>query len=305
MTEGPSDVTAESAARLRRLVERLRQVGPGVSLELAPPARAWPETYIWIPEDVARANESLRRDAPGALPDYNRYVLLKLIERFSPRENRYRLPDSIAALYPAELARIRRQVETFEDKYFDTANDAFRKDLAILTHRLIPVGAEYAEGGAGIPRRLFFCGGIGQALRLLWLVLGRCRGRRPFFALHAHTLALADFNPRGWRATYHRLAELLELNPRMKGWVSASWFLDPALEDVSPHLGYLRKVPLEGGAALLFVCRHPDGSSGALSKSETRRRLFAEGKYVPATYMRIWPRAAVLAWRERQSRNPA
>ena len=72
---------------------------------------------------------------------------------------------------------------------------------------------------------------------------------------------------------------------------------------ISPHLSYLREVPSENGATLLFVCHHSDGSSGALSRSSVRRRLFAEGKYVPATYMRIWPRQSLIAWRRRSSRG--
>jgi len=294
------EVASEAAARARMLAARLSQAAPELSLDLPAPAAGDPSKYSWVPEAIAEANARLRETAPDLLADYNRYVLLTLIGRFALAESRFRLPESVAALYPGEGKRILRQVESFEDTFFDAAKDAFLKDLAILTHRLIPVGAEYAEGGAGIPRRLLVCGGPGQALKALWLIALRCRGQRPFFALHAHTLSLERFNPEGWRETYLRLAELLEMNPRMKGWLSASWFLDPALESISPHLAYLRRVPVEGGAALMFVCRHPDGSSGALSKSATRRRLFQEGNYVPATYMRIWPRAAVLAWRRRE-----
>jgi len=302
VTSLPS-VAAEAAAAARRLRARLEPVVPAAALDPAAAAAGGSEKYTWVPDAIAQANATLR--GGDLLADYNRYVLLALIAGFSADKSRYRLPKSVVALYPGELRRILRQVETFETAFFDAAEDGFRKDLAILTHRLIPIGAEYAEGGAGIPRRLLFTGGLSQAFKVVWLIAARCGGLRPFFALHAHTLSLERFNPEGWRESYFRLVELLELNPQMKGWVSASWFLDPALETISPHLAYLREVPVEGGAALMFVCRHPDGSSGALSKSATRRRLFAEGKYVPATYMRVWPRAAMLAWRQRQSQREA
>ncbi|MGF1630376.1 MAG: hypothetical protein ACFCUT_12960 [Kiloniellaceae bacterium] len=264
----------------------------------------YPDKYTWVPDEIGGMNRLLKERHPDLLADYNRYVLLSFMSSFSLDGSRYRLPASVAQLYIRELERIFLQAETFEDSFFDVSDDGFLKDLAILTHRLIPVGAEFAEGGAGIPRRILFAGGARQFFRSLWFVAVRCGGLRPFFALHAHTLALDDFNPTGWLKSYHRLAELVELNPQMKGWLSASWFLDPALETVSPHLAYLRKVPVENGAALLFVCHHRDGTSGALSKSPGRRRLFDEGKYVPATYMRIWPRKALIAWSRRRGKEP-
>ena len=295
------DLRAEAAAAAAALKVRLAPHLPAGGLDLAESAREAPEKYTWIPEAIAGANAALKAQGDDLVHSFNRYALLALIAGFSADAGRYRLPPSIAALYARELARIFRQAQSFEDGFFDLAEDRYLKDLAILTHRLIPVGAEYAEGGAGIPRRILFAGGAVQFFKALWLVAVRCRGWRPFFALHAHTLALEDFNPEGWQATHQRLAELLALNPGVKGWLSASWFLDPALEKVSPHLGYLRDVPVSGGAELLFVCRHPDGASGALSRSAERRRLFAEGKYVPATYMRVWPRRAAIAWGRRQS----
>jgi hypothetical protein len=294
---GARGAAAERAARLKSSLER--QVPPEL-LALSVDVASGPERYTWVPEEVARVNTALRATGASAVHSYNRYVLLNLIAAFSLSDSRYRLPHSIIALYDRELWRIFRQTDSLEDKFFDIANDAYLKDLAILTHRLIPVGAEFAEGGAGIPRRVLLAGGPTQFFDALRLVLFRSGGLKPFFALHAHTLALDDFNPQGWLATYRRLAELVVMNAQMKGWLSASWFLDPALESVSPHLAYLNRVPLEGGAALLFVCRHRDGSSGALSKSPARRRLFAEGKYVPATYMRVWPRCSLIEWARRR-----
>ena len=301
--DGLGDVTELAKERLRHLEARLRrdipdiELGPDIKLGLQTGAEDPSRKYTWLPEEIIRMNGVLRERAPHRLGDFNRYVLLRAIMAFAPDRGRYRLPPSVVSLYPREFERMSRQIDTFDDAFFDLANDQFLKDLAIATHRLIPVGAEFAEGGAGIPRRLAFAAGLKQTLAFLWLVLFRCRGVRPFFALHAHTLSLDDFNEKGWLATYHRLAELLAMNPAMKGWLSASWFLDPALETISPHLVHLRKVPTDNGAILLLVGREEgESTSGALTKSATRRRLFAEGRYLPVTYMRIWPRKAMIRW---------
>lgn len=297
--DGLFDVTRTAKERMSRLKARLDREAPDIALEVGRGQEERSNKYSWVPQTIARTNIALRDKHPHLVADFNKYALLYAVTHFSLDESAYSIPSSVASLYMREFERIVHQVETFEDAFFDLANDQFLKDLAILTHRLIPVGAEFAEGGGGIPRRLVFAAGPLQCLTSLWFILFRCRGFSPFFALHTHTLALDDFNREGWLATYHRLAELLALNPRMKGWQSASWFLDPALETISPHLVHLRRVPVDNGAALLFVRHHGDGSSGALSKSKTRRRLFDEGKYIPATYMRVWPRNSIIAWSRR------
>ena len=295
-------LAAEQAAteRLNELQARLSVEAPDVATSVEGSLFTGSQKYTWVPPAIWRMNRALQERHPGSLADFNRYVLLDALVRFSLEDARYRLPASVTVLYAREFKRIFRQIDRFEDAFFDLSEDRYLKDLAILTHRLIPVGAEFAEGGAGIPRRLVLGGGPFKSLARLWFVLFRCGGFRPFFALHAHTLALEDFNEEGWLATYHRLAELLAQNPQVKGWLSASWFLDPALETISPHLAYLRRLPLDNGAALFFAGYDSEGTSGALTKSKTRQRLFAEGKYSPATYMRIWPRDAMIDWSKRQ-----
>ena len=76
----------------------------------------------------------------------------------------------------------------------------------------------------------------------------------------------------------------------------ASWFYDPVLATVSPRLGYLRDVPLNGGAKLFFVEKGGAALANSLSTSPTRRKLYEEGKYVPTTYMMAWGRKAQSAW---------
>ena len=278
---------------------RLREWLPDSSFSLDYDLRTSQQRYTWVPDEVARSNAALRKAGSPHLHDYNRYVLLYFLSTFSVDASRYQLPDSVRRLYPRDIRRILDQIDSFEDSFFDIENDHFLKDLGILTHRLIPVGAEYAQGGAGVPRSLAFRKGAKQLFNVLWFGIVRTQGFKPFFDIHTHTLALDDFNENGWLETYHRLAELLALNPDMKGWLSASWFLDPALETISPHLAHLRKVPVDNGAALFFVDEENRSSSGALAKSKTRRRLFAEGKYVPAAYMRAWPRKSAISWSEK------
>lgn len=294
-------IAAEAQERRLALRQRISQaMDPATRRDLDPDrharlARAAPgHRYADTSPDLAAMHRDIRQRAPAATGLYGAHLLADLVADFDLAHSRCRLPPSVRELYPAQLRRILERVDDPADCDPDT--DVFLKDVAILLHRLVPVGAEFAELGAGIPRRLLLRGGARQCLRGLWFVVARTRGLAPFFQLHAHVLALGEFHPQGWEATYHRLAELVELNPQYKGWISSSWFLDPGLSAISPRLSYLREFPTAHGAALFFVQDDPAGTSGALARSPTRQRLFEQGRYVPAIHMRIWPRRDLLAW---------
>lgn len=231
---------------------------------------------------------------------FNRYLALSLLHTFDPLAGSCRLPASVVLLYERDLVRIERQLDEQPDEFYRLGNDAFVKDLAILSHRLIPVGAEYALPESGVPRSLLFRRGPAQFFRCLRVCMFQCGGFSPYFELHAHVLALEDFNPDGWLDTYMCLAELLELNPAYKGITSSSWFLDPALARVSPRLSYLQEIPSAHGATLLFSGYDASGETGALARSVSRRRLYEKGEYVPAIYTRVWPRKELIGWRKQR-----
>jgi hypothetical protein len=98
---------------------------------------------------------------------------------------------------------------------------------------------------------------------------------------------------------------MLELHPEIKGIWTGSWFNDPAIETVSPRLTYLRKMPQDNGAYAFYS--NLASTSGALSKSKTRQKLYEEKKYIPKSYALIWPRKPLLKWAVsvRASKNPS
>ena len=201
-------------------------------------------------------------------------------------------------LYNEQLQRIEDQLSCKPDNYFSLKNDPFRKDLGILRHRLIPCGAEFVTPHSGLSRALLVKGGWWQAGKFIRVVI-QCRGIKPFLELHMHPLFTSSFNPEGWINTYENLADFLVLNPSLLGVQSTSWFLDPALEQVSPHLAYLRQIPERCGATILYAGQDNDDNSGAFATSQTRRDLHAAGQYYPQLFTRIWPRHQILnrRWR--------
>jgi hypothetical protein len=108
------------------------------------------------------------------------------------------------------------------------------------------------------------------------------------------------FAPQYFDATYRAVAAVLRANPGLRGVVSASWLLDPALAEIAPQYTFARDRHLEGGAILFPVRKDRSGDSGALAASRTRQRLFDEGVYLPEIWAGVWPRAALLRWAARR-----
>jgi hypothetical protein len=95
--------------------------------------------------------------------------------------------------------------------------------------------------------------------------------------------------------------------------VGTSWFYDPQLAYVSPHLSYLRLRPMERGATIVrngssdyaISCATAKSRSGCEDRvarlvASTRRKLYEQGKYVPVAYSLLWPREALLGWVDAQ-----
>lgn len=253
--------------------------------------------YAALPPELLEAETNLSRKAVTTARQLNRQLLGLLLQKFDLDYLPWQLPESVLKLYVAQLDRLECVLETGEDTHFSFSNDLFRKDLAILLHRLIPFGAEFANPYSGVARSLAFKAGPEQMLRFMRAVV-TSRGIRPFLELHMHPEVKEYFNPAGWIDTFERLAEFLQVNPEFRGVLSTSWFLDPALEKVSPRLVYLREIPERCGATILFAGMDEKGG-GALETSPTRRRLHESGIYQPRLFTRIWPRSNILQRRWR------
>lgn len=247
--------------------------------------------------DDALLNEFSRSGAGvAALKQLYRLLLETLPGRIAAE----RIPGSIVELLVAESDRIRGGLDTLEPTFFDPANDAYLKDLAILLLTLLPCGAEYVQVQAGIPRSLLWRAGVWQAIRGLGFFALRAGGFQPYLSLHMDVRFREEFNPEGWYRTYLRIADLLRARPDLKGVFGTAWFYDPAMVRVSPHLVYLR-AEREAAGAMTF-CYGPSESAlkNALARSDTRRRLHAEGAYTPKSHYIVWPRRDLIRWADAQ-----
>ena len=221
------------------------------------------------------------------LNDFHQLVMLELMFQFPQRVTRLKLPESIHALIAGEFERILSLIESGSNFVFDWANDLFAKDMGICRLHLIPAGTRLLEI-TGFSRRPF----INDWRRLLpnfYFLLFKIKASWPLYEMHVHMSSLNDFHPLGWKQCLVRIGQLLKLNPHIHGLHGTSWFYDPALKDVSPHLTYLRDIPCHNGAQTFFV-KDDDAKSEAFTKSKSRKMLFLDKRYIPKLFLLVWPR---------------
>jgi hypothetical protein len=240
-----------------------------------------------------------REQGAAARAEILRGVLRVLLVRGRPRIPALRLPVTVKTLLEHEYRRIETDLTTQGDEHYDLANHSMRCDFRIVGFNRIPVGVHHVEMG-GVPRRLLWSGGVTQAFRAA-AVLTRAGGWAPFYVSHfAHGIERRAFRityTREAQAVWHRnVAECLRLNPHVRGLLATSWWYDPQLADVAPHLAFLRDGSLAHGAIQLRAGHTEGATRMALANSPMRQQLHAAGKYTPTSYALIWTRQALLAW---------
>jgi len=205
-----------------------------------------------------------------------------------------KLPDEIVHLYHQWFEWVLEDFSKQPDDYYDNRCRSFFVDVMVCSLRYIPIGGAWIVEIRSIGRRPFYAGGIKQFSSYLHFIIFKARGFRPYVTTHAVERTLHLFNEHEMNLVYLRIAELMKLNPQIKGYYRRSWFLDPNLEEISPRLAYIRKVPLQNGAKLFVAGSTKEDLKYALAVSRTRRRLYKEGKYLPTGYSYIWPRKEFL-----------
>ncbi|MGB7405611.1 MAG: hypothetical protein WA906_07980 [Pacificimonas sp.] len=168
----------------------------------------------------------------------------------------------------------------------------FVKDLAIVSLRLVPSGARLIDPTSGFARRFLPTLGVAGAAQATRYLMKSCGGFGPMLELHVHNPVPHYFSEGGFRLTTRIAADLLENDPALRGVIAASWFYDPAVAEVSPHLCYLVTLP---GALYVEGRTTEETRKLAAKASKTRRRALAEGRYDPRRFWMLWDRASVLS----------
>lgn len=210
------------------------------------------------------------------------------------------LPPRIVHYHVKHMGRIAGATAANAD-WMNIDGDLFHKDFGLITLRLFAAAAQLLDIRCGIPRSILFTEGALASVKKGQAIMSM-GGFKPYVQIHTHLSDLDDFNEEGWNECYRCCAELYEKMPQLLGMFGASWFYDPVLDDISPRLAYLRKIPQDGGAHVLYVSTGGDHIDNATSTSPSRRKLYEEGKYMPKSYMLAWGKREQIDWAKRNPR---
>lgn len=227
-----------------------------------------------------------------------RLLMLKLLAEFLVQQLPLTITVDISNNYQRSFQRIYQQWVTEADNKLNTGHDRLLKDIGLLTGALLPCAERVVEPFSAIQRSLIYCNGFTQAAAFIRALIA-AKGNKPVCRLHIHLSEITNLTAQGWQLTCQQLAELMLVNPQLKGVVGACWFYDPAIATVSPKLAFISDLLSEMQASW-FYSHNEDEKSGAFSRSETRKKAFNDGRYHPKSYVVFIPRNRLLAWYKRK-----
>ena len=235
------------------------------------------------------------------LPLYHKLALANLICQSADDPALAKMPEDGQELCWKWFGRVLNDFDKRSDEFYSHQNDSFLKDLGVCSLRMVPVGAAVVEV-SGIAKRELVRGGLAAILGGTLFGVLKTGGFKPFYRMHTDRRNMKDFSRQGWKEGYLRICELLKLNPQIKGALGASWFYDPNLRDISPELSYLAEDPMGNGARIFCVGTTEADIKNATGWSAMRKRLYSEGKYMPAGYLLAWPRREMIEWADKEQK---
>jgi len=201
--------------------------------------------------------------------------------------------ELVTVEYQAYLQRMYHLITDSVDDSLDNM-DVFWKELAIARLQFFPLHAGIAEFYSGFGIRQGLTWRLIETIRFLNFLFKNDFVRKGYYKVHTHTPIISNFSEDGWNRSYLQIAEMLKRNKEVKGIIRGSWFFDPVIKKISPHLSYLQDLPLQHGAKLFYV--GIDKSGCAFAKSKQRQKLYYDGEYTPKNYLLVWPREAIINW---------
>lgn len=204
-------------------------------------------------------------------------------------------PSKINRLFEEWYKRIISEFASNSDTYYSHENDSYLKDFSVCVQKMIPIGGAWVVEISGISKKFLLRLSFPQWLANLYFFI-KLKGFQPFYQIHTVINRTDRFNEMEREKAYYHISQLLVKNVHMKGMFASSWLYDPQLGRISPRLAYLVKTPKENGAKFFWVGPSQAATNGALMKSQTRRKLYAQGKYLPTAYIKIWHRNDLMNW---------
>ena len=290
---------------LAELCQAVSPVPPGTFAPLEDALSDWrqPRTIgdlgVRFPALLRAAQADLESDIERNA--FNRALVAHLASRLRFRLTELALPADVLERVPSSLDRLHGFLND-APKCYDLGDDYFLKDVRFAAGWTVPCGAKVVDLRSWLSLPISLLTALrgrapGLALRTL-----RPRRRPPWFEHHTESRYLDEFNEAGMDCTYRCVASMLRRHTEVAGLTAYGWLYDPRLAEISPRLSYLRQRPLERGAISVRGDTSDFDIRNATAKSQTRKRLYEAGEYVPVAHRVLWLRRDILRWDDRTRR---
>jgi hypothetical protein len=225
-----------------------------------------------------------------------RWLLLQAMRTRAPRVAALNVSDTVKNLLLDEFAFM---IDPDEPslRHFRFHRPRFPAMAKQALLRRFPAGLFHWEE-SGVPRRWLLripWRDLPGALRTIGSELG---GFRPLLVPHLNARRRSPWlTETAAHRSYYLMAEALAAQPHLRGVAGASWFRAPGIVEVAPHLAWVNKVFVENGGFVTTI-GPADENSGVFANSPQRRALYEAGKFRPLIGLALWPRDAMLAWKQ-------
>jgi len=259
-------------------------------------------SYKYVSQDTKNLCAGIIKSSnENTLELYHKLVIVELLFDSIPQIEANNYPKDIEYWYWLTFKAILAKIENkkIHKGSYLFPQDRLFKDLGISTLKLIPTGVRKLHREKLPIKRFLFRNGIKQFVKGLVCILFELKGIQPVFHGHLDSRdrhSMSEFSRDGWIRHYKMAAQLLKSNMDVKGIMGLAWFYDPRLKEISPELAYLKELVVNNGGRLFYVGTSENAVENATRLSMKRKRLYEEGKYLPTSYLYIWPRSKIIQW---------
>jgi hypothetical protein len=210
------------------------------------------------------------------------------------------VPGGVKSFLEDELHWL-SQPQTRERRWLVAGTYEFSALCKLVTFRRFPAGQMHWEVG-GLARSALWRVGWRELPRLLRGIIrlgGFAPALSPHLAWRRRQIVLSE------REHYRSLAlmaQVLELQPALRGFVAEAWFYSPDTVAASPHLAWAPQLFRDWDGVLL-VTGAAGKESGVFESGKGRQELAASGAFRPTLGLAIWPRSAMLRWAAHYARS--
>ncbi len=230
---------------------------------------------------------------------YHQLLLMELIQNNYDEAVNY--PEPIGKYYDLNFNRIFNNIDTNANtlQHYDYISDRFNKELSICTLKMIPTGARKIHLDRMPLIRILLNNDWRHLFFNLIPILHKLKGLKPIYHQHLDSNdpdLMAEFSSEGWVRHYKAVGKLLERQSNIKGIMGISWYYDPNMATISPHLAFMTKLVIQNGGGVFRFGQKQQAIKNATLYSKHRKNLFLKGKYEPINFLLIWPRNSLLQW---------